>query len=78
MKIKLSSDKTQLSDRQKMDIYRCIRFGQLPQDVLLKLSNDPDFALAKELIVQGLAVKFGGADQFTQDELKIVTRKRLA
>ena len=44
----------------------------------MKLSTDPEFALAKEMVVQGLAVKFGGPDQFASDELKIVTKRRYA
>ena len=30
------------------------------------------------MVVQGLAVKFGGPDQFASDELKIVTKRRYA
>ena len=43
-------------------IFKCIRYSYLPQECLLKLSTDVDFALAKEFIVQGLACKLGGAD----------------
>ena len=78
MKVKESSDKTKLTDEQKIKIFRCIRYACLPQESLLKLSTDPDFTLAKELIVQGLACKLGGADQFSSDDLKIVVKKRYA
>ena len=44
----------------------------------MKLSTDQDFILAKEMIVQGLAVRFGGSDQFASEDLKINTKKRLA
>ena len=50
----------------------------MPQDSLLKLSTDPDFSLAKEFIVQGLACKLGGVEQFNSDDLKIVVKKRHA
>lgn len=48
----------------------------MPQDVLLKLSTDDDFVLAKEFIVQGIAVKLGGSQQFESDQLKINVRPR--
>ena len=51
LKIKESSDKVKLTDEQKERIFRCIRYSYLPQECLLKLSTDPDFALAKEYIV---------------------------
>jgi len=51
LKIKDQSEKTKLADEQKSDILKCIRYQFLPQDILLKLSTDPDFVLAKELIV---------------------------
>ena len=67
-----------LTDDEKVQIFRCIRYAFLPQESLLKLSTDPDFALAKEFIVQGLACKLGGVDQFNSDDLKIVIKKRHA
>ena len=62
MAIKEQSEKVKLTDEQKERIFRCIRYSYLTQECLLKLSTDPDFALAKEYIVQGLACKLGGAD----------------
>lgn len=64
MAIKEGATKVKLTDEQKDRIFRCIRYSFLPQDCLLKISTDDDFVLAKELIVQGLACKLGGADQF--------------
>ena len=64
--IKLAEDsiKKILTDQEKDRILKCIRYSYLPQDVLLKLSTDPCFMLAKELIVQGIACKLGGIHQF--------------
>ena len=42
------------------------------------MSTDPDFALAKEFIVQGLACKLGGSDQFNSEDLKINVNPRKA
>ena len=44
----------------------------------MKLSTDPDFALAKEFIVQGLACKLGGSEQFASEDLKITVKPRIA
>ena len=55
---------------------KSIRYSWLPQEVLLKLSTDENFVLAKEFIVQGIAVKLGGAQQFDSDQLKINVRPR--
>jgi len=44
----------------------------------LKLSTDPEFTIGKELIVQGLACKLGGAHQFGTDDLKINIKPRAA
>ena len=48
---------TKLTNDEKLQIFACIRYGQLNQTSLLALSSDPDFLLAKEYIVQGLALK---------------------
>ena len=78
MSLKESSNKVKLTDEQKERIFRCIRYSFLPQEALLKLSTDPDFFLAKELIVQGLACKLGGGDQFASEDLKITMKPRIA
>jgi len=52
---------------------RTIRYSYLSQEELLKLSNDPEFELAKEFVVQGLAFKLGGGD-----DLHINTKPREA
>ena len=44
--------------------------------MLLQLSTDQGFILAKEYIVQGIAVKLGGAAQFDSDQLKINAKPR--
>ena len=65
-----------LTDQEKHQIFRCIRYSFLPQDILLKLSTDPEFALCKEMVVQGLAVKLAGSEQFNSDDLKIIVKPR--
>lgn len=69
--IKRKSEKVKLTDEEKISIFKCIRYSYLPQEILLKLSSEIDFMLAKEFVVQGLAVKLGGTDQFGSDDLKI-------
>jgi len=59
--IRLSADKQKLTNSEKETILTCIRYSFLPQEELLKLSTDDAFTLAKEFIVQGLAIKLGGA-----------------
>lgn len=71
LEIKHKSEKVKLTDEEKLSIFKCIRYSYLPQEVLLKLSSENDFMLAKEFIVQGLAVKLGGTEQFGSDGLKI-------
>lgn len=44
--------------------------------MLLKLSLDPEFVLAKHLIVQGLAIKLGGVEAVKSEDLKLCTRPR--
>lgn len=78
LSLKESSNKVKLTDEQKERIFRCIRYSFLPQEELLKLSTDPDFSLAKELIVQGLACKLGGGDQFASEDIKITMKPRIA
>ena len=75
-RIKVLSNKQKLSDQDKERILKCIRYSYVQQDILLRLSTDPDFTLAKEFIVQGIAVKLGGAAQFGSDQLKINTKPR--
>ena len=65
-----------LTDQEKHQIFRCIRYSFLPQDILLKLSTDPEFVLCKEMVVQGLAVKLAGVEQFNSDDLKIIVKPR--
>ena len=60
-RIKECSNKSKLGDQDKERILKCIRYSYLPQDLLLSLSTDESFVLAKEFIVQGIAVKLGGA-----------------
>ena len=54
----------------------CIRWQYVPQEKLLELSGDPDFVLAKSLIVQGLAIKLGGPDAVRAEDLKLTNRPR--
>ena len=61
-----------------MSIFRCIRYAFLPHEALLKLSTDPEFTLAKELIVQGLAYSLGGGNQINSEDLKINVKARFA
>ena len=42
------------------------------------LSQDPDFQIAKELIVQGLAVKIGNSTLAKNDDITINTKPREA
>ena len=70
------SNKVKLTDEEKIKIFHCIRYNFLDQKVLLQLSFDNDFALAKAFIVQALAFKLGGEESFASDELKITTRHR--
>ena len=52
--LKMNDDtfhKIKLSEEQKDKLLSCIRWQFLSQDMLLKLSTDPDFVLAKHLIV---------------------------
>ena len=48
----------------------------MTQNTLLKLSSDPDFILAKSLIVQGLAIKLGGEDAVSSEDLKLTLKRR--
>lgn len=59
--IALASDMKKLTDQEKERILKAIRYSFLPQDILLKLSTCPQFLLAKEFVVQGIACKLGGA-----------------
>ena len=65
-----------LSDDEKTRIFKCIRYSYLTQEQLLRLSTEADFNLAKQLIVQGLACRLGGADQFASEELLINVKAR--
>lgn len=76
--LKLASDKIKLTDEEKLEILKCIRYSFLTQEELLKLSTDAGFTQAKEFIMQGLAVKLGGAHQFNSEELKINAKPRKA
>ena len=53
-----------------------IRWQYLSQETLLKLSSDPDFVLAKSLIVQGLALKLGGIDANSSENLRLNQKPR--
>ena len=55
-----------------------IRWQYLSQETLLKLSSDPDFVLAKSLIVQGLAIKLGGPSAVNPENLKVNIKPREA
>jgi len=56
----------------------CIRWQYLSQEALLRLSSDPDFVIAKSLIVQGLAIKLGGAASVRSEDLKLSLKPRKA
>ena len=68
--------KVKLTDEHKEQLMRCIRWHCLSQDTLLRLSSDPEFVLAKSLIVQGLAIKLGGVDAVKAEDLKLTTQPR--
>ena len=46
-----------LSDEDKIEILKAIRWTFITHEELLKLSMDPDFVLAKSMIMQGLSCK---------------------
>ena len=46
-----------LSDADKIEIFKAIRWTFITHEELLALSMDPDFALAKSMIMQGLSCK---------------------
>ena len=46
-----------LKDEDKLRIFRAIRWTYMAHEELLKLSMDPDFSLAKSMIMQGLSCK---------------------
>ena len=68
--------KVKLNDAQKERLMQSIRWQYLSQETLLKLSSDPDFVLAKSLIVQGLAVKLGGPGAISSEDSKLNTKPR--
>ena len=46
-----------LSDEDKIEVLKAIRWTFITHEELLKLSMDPDFVLAKSMIMQGLSCK---------------------
>jgi len=70
------TNKVKLSDAQKERIMHCIRWQYLSRESLIKLSADPDFHLAKGLIVQALAVMLGGNEAIEDKELQLTLKPR--
>ena len=69
-------NKVKLSDEQKERLMRAIRWQYVSQETLLRLSADSDFVHAKSLIVQGLAIRLGGSDSISPEELKLTLKPR--
>jgi len=40
-----------LTKKEKLDIFSAIRYSYIPHEELLKLSVDPEFAEARELVI---------------------------
>jgi hypothetical protein len=54
-KIKIILTPTILTEEEKQAIFSCIRYSFIPHEELLKLSVDPEFEEARELVIQGLS-----------------------
>ena len=65
-----------LSDVDKTRIFKAVRFSYMTHDELLKLSMNPDFALGKEMILQGLSCKLNNYEHSGSNELLINLRPR--
>ena len=65
-----------LSDADKIKIFKAIRFSFMTHDELLKLSMEPEFALGKEMILQGLSCKLNNYEHSGTTELLINLRPR--
>ena len=65
-----------LKDACKTKIFKAMRFSYMTHDELLKLSMDPDFALGKEMIMQGLSTKLNNYEHSGTSELLINLRPR--
>ena len=64
-----------LTDADKHRIFKTIRFSFMTHDELLRLSGSPEFALGKELILQGLSCKLNNYEHGA-GELLINTKPR--
>ena len=67
-----------LKDEDKLRIFRAIRWTYMSHEELLKLSMDPDFSLAKSMIMQGLSCKLDPnyAQTMSTHELMITVKPR--
>ena len=65
-----------LTDADKIKIFKAVRFSFMTHDELLKLSMDPEFALGKEMILQGLSCKLNNYEHSGATELLINLRPR--
>ena len=67
-----------LKDEDKLRIFRAIRWTYMSHEELLKLSMDPDFSLAKSMIMQGLSCKLDPnyAQTMSNHELLITVKPR--
>ena len=67
-----------LKDEDKLRIFRAIRWTYMSHEELLKLSMDPDFSLAKSMIMQGLSCKLDPnyAQTMSTRELLITVKPR--
>ena len=65
-----------LSDDNKRAIFKAIRYSFLTHDELLSLMQNPEFALAKEMIMQGLSCKLNSYEVSQASDLLITLKPR--
>ena len=65
-----------LTDADKKSIFGAIRFSFMTHDELLKLMQNPDFILAKDMIMQGLSCKLNNYEVSAGTDLLINLRPR--
>lgn len=75
--IKLILTPTILTNKEKQNIFSTIRYSYIPHEELLKLSVDPEFAEARELVIQGLSCRLDNYETAAAKDIAINLEPRL-
>ena len=65
-----------MKDDDKSKIFKAVRFSYMTHEELLKLMQNPEFVLAKEMVMQGLSCKLNNYENSNNIDLLINLRPR--